>query len=298
MNHGGSNLSFYLLGRHSLAWAISWPLLFLFIGMIFKSRNQQGVWFLWSWFLVPYIFFTLFISTKEVRHILPLIPSMAIITMLGLHHLQKHKRALFAGVFTLTAIMWLETSWHIPLLGPSFRLLANPPRGIAWVEAYGYAVQQGQETNISYGYTWPTGYNKEIRQLVKKIQEDKEKTDAGESISRIVVVPNYQYLTGSNVKFFGNIIGLRADYELSRKLRTDAAADAQMAIITQADYVITKEGYQGPPVWNPQAETMTATEKNPESELFAQLTLIGQWTITTPEDLEPVAVRLYKKENL
>lgn len=291
---GITNLGFYLFGRHALAWGVSWPLLFLFLGMSFIARKKKGALFLFSWFALPYLFFTLFISTKEVRHILPLIPSLAIITVMGLHQLKKYRRLLFISVFVLTGIMWLETSWHVPLLGPSFRLFGNPPRQMAWAEVYGYAVSQNQETNIAYGYTWPTRYNTQIRQLVAKIQEDKKKSGVT-AISRIAVVPNYQYLTGANVKFFGTVSGLKADYELSRSLRTTKEIHA--AIIAQSDYVITKQGYQGPAVWNPHADILTAAEQNPDSELFAPLTLIGQWEILTPEDPQPVTMRLYKRNH-
>ncbi len=279
------NISYY---AERLMYGISWPLTSLFlIGLffVFYKRKKEN-WILLSWIFVPYILMTFFLYSKESRYFLPAFPAVAIVSASLLFYFKKNWFKIFIIAFTVVfgIFFWVETSWGTRMLGAGINYERS---GIG--NHYGYYNLTTED--VWFGPTYPTARQANVREIPRAILEDKEERGTLKRKSKIAVVPNSIYLSAAPVQFYGNLIGLEADYSLSSRIRSGDFFE----LLPEADYIITKTGEQGPKVWRGQLDEIAIEEKNPSSEIFSQYELIGKWELSGIENKVREA-RLYRKK--
>jgi len=79
------------------------------------ARRAMSSWALIAtWLGVPYLIFTL-ISVKEIRHFLPSLPALAIVSGMGLSLLEGRRKNLIVGAVILAGVAQLLVLSHLPL---------------------------------------------------------------------------------------------------------------------------------------------------------------------------------------
>jgi len=280
------NINYYILKTIK---SVTWPLALLMLtGIIFSFlRHKKEDWFLLSWILLPYFLMTFLIYSKESRYFLPEYPALAIISAGTILSLKKIwlKRTLVIGGVIIGIFIWIETSWGILFLPWKFY------QQIGFFRTYGYFVPSTED--VGYGFTRPTQYQTAIKEIPRAILADRSKRKvSAESPSKILVVPNSIFLTAAQIQFYGNLIGLKADYSLSSKVRVKDFRK----FLPQADYIITKTGDQGPSIWSPHLKDIQEESENPESEIFSKYELIDTWPLNGIE-AENQTARLYRRKD-
>jgi len=106
-NHSGSQLYFFMIIM------MTSPIVFLLflayvIKLVWRRKANQDELYLWVWFLFILIFFTFFVSVKQVRFFLPVLPALSIVSALGmislserLGSLSKFPEKVFIMVFAI-----------------------------------------------------------------------------------------------------------------------------------------------------------------------------------------------------
>ncbi len=261
---------------------MGWPLAVLAIlALIFYVfQRKKESWLLIIWILIPYFILTFLFYSKESRYFLPIYPALAIITAGAIFSLKNNRfrKLLLFLTITLGIFFWVETSWKIDF----FSSAVYPRLGLNG--SYGFF-------NTNYGFTYPTQYHLNIKEIPRAISEDKQERGLESEESQIIVIPNSIFLSAAPIEFYGNLIGLKADYSLSSQIRTDD----YFRFIKQADYLVAKTGDQGPRVFFPKID-LNKIEKELEksnSQIFKKFKLIKSWTLNGIEQGMTEA-RLYR----
>lgn len=106
----------------------------------------------------------------------------------------------------------------------------------------------------------------------------------------ILIVPNSLYLSPQQVQFYASLLNLDADTTASRTIRQTAD---NVPLLLDADYIITKTGDQGPPLWATYLENIVAEEARTDGVFAEHFDRIGSATMTTVEDPAP-EIRIYR----
>ncbi len=285
---------------------MGWPLLLaaaLAAGVLWRARGnalaQKSGLLLTVWLLVPYALLTYAFAAKEARYILPLYHPLALITAGGLAQLSRVQRVA-SGIG-----LGLIGAWFFVSTGFGWQpLSAKVERQLAIDHTYGY--QQITPKQPGYGYSWPTQYHSAVRALPQIIRDDlaARGEPARDEIVRVVVLPNSIYLTAQQVQWYalldgrGRTNGPELEYALSSQVRF---GDWRVPLAA-ADYIIAKEGDQGPEAWGANLkeirdiEAAAARSDNGES-VFDTFDLIGELTLTGIEKKDR-AVRLWRRKEM
>ncbi|MBI3120504.1 MAG: glycosyltransferase family 39 protein [Candidatus Kerfeldbacteria bacterium] len=272
------------------------PMLIVFsgIGLIIAFiRRSRADFFVLASTIIPYLILTFALFSKESRYFLPVYPFIAILACLPISILKNWKRWTFVTVLVLIhLIIWMDTSWGTRLLPQ--KIYATR----VFQSAYGYQHIRGD--NPKYGFTTPTRYHTNLRDVVSAIQQDVALRNFSNMTIHIAVVPNSIFLTAQQIQFHARLLGLDTvngsvtiDYSLSSKVRT---ADWREAL-SRADYVITKTGDQGPKIWGSFLPDVVNAENHPDESVFSPFTLLSTWELSGIES-QPSEMRLYRAVRL
>ncbi len=257
----------------------SWPLaLFWMIGLaLFIIYHKKNRWLMIVSLMTPYFIMTFGFYSKESRYILPLLPLLAICTSALCVYVQNRWRwIMLGGCIVLALGVWYDTSWGTRLL--------------PWQAGYGY--QLITPTKPRFGFTYPTSYHTNLPTLTNIIIQDLQSHPIADRPIRLAVVPNSIFLTAQQIAYAMLLqTSISFDYSLSSQLRQGIN---WRNTISQADYVITKTGDQGPKVWQPNGIMIAQAESNLDP-VFDQFILLYSATLNGIEK-QPAIVRIYRKK--
>lgn len=284
------NFSYYI---KKVIQGITWPLAFLLFGGLFYVIRQRKFpdLFLLVWIFVPYIIFTFFFYSKESRYLLPIYPALAITSSLTILYLKgKWRYFLIAPVLTFGFIIWTETSWNLKFSFNQIFLLEQ-------FSAYG--LQTVTTEKVWYGFTYPTSYQTVIKEIPLVVQEDVSTHFPKKEQIRIAIVPNSIFFTAQQIQYYGRLSGLErkenaftVDYSLSSLVRGPQWRN----YVTQADYLVTKTGEQGPTPWVGYLNEVTQEEQKQGGEIFDHFELVQRWPLNGIESSQQEA-RLYRRKD-
>ncbi len=270
---------------------ISWPLAAFALAALFMAlrRRSKADAFLAIWFFVPYFIMTFVLFSKESRYFLPAFPAVALLTSSFFRELTTRARVIGVSLLMIVGLFfWVETSWTALLIPHEFH------KDIKLYQNYGYFAKR--ENAFPWGYPSPTQYQTNVPKIADAIRDDIRERANKKDTYTIIIVPNSVYLSGQQIQYYGRLNGLEnvdnayvLDYSLSGRVRTEEWSEA----IIKADYVVTKTGDQGPPVWAGYLGDIVYEESLPESPIFSQFERMGTWQLQGVE-LQPQEARLYR----
>lgn len=279
-----ANIVFY---AKQLILSTGWPLALFWISglLLFVVRNTTKRWLLIVSILVPYLIMTFGFYSKESRYILPLLPLLALCTSALFVYVQAWWRwAMLGGCIIIASWLWLETSWHIRLFPNSFYHIGR------FENMYGYQIVTPKKPR--FGFTYPTSYHANLPDLSQVIIGDLQTNPITDRPVRIAVVPNSIFLTAQQISYYMSLTTTTPfEYALSSQLRQGTH---WQQVLSQADYIITKTGDQGPKVWQPNGEIIRQAEAS-DGSIFHQFTVIYTATLQGIEDV-PTTVKIYRKK--
>lgn len=282
------NITYY---ARQIARTVTWPLAIVAgLGGVFMlaRRNKSDAFVLFA-FVLPYLVMTFVLFSKESRYFLPAFPWVAVSMAVLIAQLRR-ARWLAGGIIVLIALIaWTETSWGTRLFPDAFYKHAQLE------SAYGY--QTIRPHDPKFGFTQPTQHHTNLHEVPTAIQNDINARPFDKPTINIAVVPNSMFLTSQHIQYEMRLAGLDApdqtpafDYSVSSHVR---GSDWQNAI-TGADYLITKTGDQGPPIWGKSLADIANEETNPDSAVFSEFELLHEWPLNGIEH-ETQTMRLYRK---
>jgi hypothetical protein len=183
-----------------------------------------------SWFLIPFIIFSLGVN-KDIRFLLPILPALGfIIARLIMNSLNQRRRRRIAIPLLLIFPFFLFGYTSLPLSATYIASL-KPFLIVA--------------PNIGYAYP-PVNQIWEQLQILKWIEQDALKNNVKIDFP-IGIIPNYEYFNPSNFIYFS--INQNFPYQFEgfvspAKDQTEWAAQRERLL--QMDYLITKTGDQCP----------------------------------------------------
>lgn len=297
------NISFY---ADQTIRGITWPLSIAFvIGLICLGwKYKKQFWYLLLVIIIPYLFLTLALYSKESRYFLPVFPLLAAVTV-GMFLRVRSKASLGekrphgelvepwlwisgGALAAVAAIFWLQTSFGVPIISRSARddlQLTNT-----------YGLQDITTQKPFFGFTYPITYQSNVPEIADELKTDIEANKtAGETV-KVAVVPNSIFLSGQPVEFYTRLNGVnrpggnyRLDFSYSSKVRGRDWRDQ----IVSADYLITKTGDQGPAIWGPALNEVRDAEKSGDLIFTENFEQVKTWTLRGIEGEEREA-RLYR----
>lgn len=282
------NISFY---ADQTIRGLTWPLAIAFVvGLICLGwKYKKQFWYLLLVIIIPYLFLTLVLYSKESRYLLPVFPLLAIVT-LGIFLVLPTRWRLIVGlvVGAVAAIFWLQTSFGVPIISRQARddlQLTNT-----------YGLQDITTQKPFFGFTYPTTYQSNVPEIADELKADIEANEMTGETVKVAVVPNSIFLSGQPVEFYTRLNGLnqpggkyRLDFSYSSKVR---GGDWREQIV-QADYLITKTGDQGPTVWGPALNEVRDAEASGDPIFTENFELVKTWKLHGIEGEEQEA-RLYR----
>lgn len=212
--------------------------------LIWKRKNFSTK-ILFLWIFISYFIFTM-VHSKETRYLLPIYPAFALISS-SLINLNKNK--LFKILLTLLIIFvglsyYIKISWDVDFL---FGKFIKP------------------KFYFGYGFTHPTQEPRSTSEIIEFIAKDRDEVLGKSFNSKIALVPNSEHLNPFKLSYYATFKRLNLDFHsLSRYVRTSSFYET----LFQADYIITKTGDQGPPLWTRFSEKITALEEDSNEPLF------------------------------
>lgn len=285
------NISFY---AKQTSRAITWPLAIAFIAgllILFWKQRKVAVYLLFA-IGVPYLFLTFALYSKESRYFLPVFPLLAVITMSFLLLSRKIWRVVGGiGLALVAGLFWLQTSFAVPVIN------ASAQKTLRLDDAYGF--QKVMSEKPYFGFTFPTAYHKNLPEIIEGLKNDVAVNQPAGKTVKVAVVPNNIFLSGQPAEFYARLNGLnrpggdwRLDFSYSSKVR---GGDWREQII-QADYLITKTGDQGPPVWGPELKEVSVAEVSGDPIFTENFELLETWSLPGIEG-KPTEARLYRSNN-
>jgi len=278
------NLVYYV---SQINYGLGLPLLLLsLVGLVALVRYTRRIesWILLTWLVVPYLIMTLAFVSKESRYILPLFPALAVIASAVV--LFSAKRWLVVTTFVWIGAFgffpWLDTSWGAGLTPWNNQNVPQPLR------LYGFRPVTPEDPQ--YGFRQPTDYHQELKAVAAFMANDWRQVGQPTETALVAVVPNSLSSTAQQYQFFTELAGMRTDYSLSSQIRSN---DENVDLISEADYVVTKTGEQGPTVWQGKVANIVAAEADPDSVFNQEFQLIGTATLHGVEQPDP-EVRVYR----
>ncbi len=283
------NLSFY---ADQTIRGITWPLAIAFIvGLICLGwKYKKQFWYLLAAIMLPYLFLTFALYSKESRYFLPIFPFLAIVTV-AIFLVWRNKLCLIGGAVlaAVSTVFWLQTSFGLPIISPTAQT--------DWKLATTYGLQKVTADKPYFGFTYPTRYQSNVPEIIDTLKQEIESTATPGQTIKVAVVPNSIFLSGQPLEFYSRLNGLnepngkyRLDFSYSSKVR---GADWRDQIV-QADYLITKTGDQGPLVWGPILPEIREAEAGGDSIFSDNFELVKTWPLNGIEG-EDQEARLYRR---
>lgn len=282
----------YYIGKTTTG--MSWPLaLFAGAGVLrLLYKHTRSDWFLLVWCALPYLLLTFVLYSKESRYFLPVFPALAIASAAFVSNLPGRRRLRMIGwsvIGVLVIFLWLETSWHVRLLPSSWYVSSR----LALTHGYYEPTPKGP----GFGFAYPTQYQTNLPDIVDTLAESIRAHPPTSNTVQIAVVPNSIFLTAQQIQYYAKLNGIdsvrqpfRLEYALSSRVR----GPHWRTEILKADYLITKIGDQGPPVWGPSLSEISAEELKKKSDIFSQFELIATFPLDGIER-KPQEARLYRR---
>jgi len=195
------------------------------------ERSKVSTWIMLSWFLVPFIFFSVGVN-KDVRFLLPALPPIGFfIARLMMSFFNNYNLGKFVIVLFMAFPCFFFGYTSLPL-SSSYFLQVGPFLMIA--PQVGYVARPVSQI-------WP------LEKMLITINEDAAKNNLKNANNPIFVgvVPNYEYFNVNNLGYFSahNNLPLALDL-FDPPLNNDWTI--QKNRILSKDYIITKTGNQGP----------------------------------------------------
>ena len=285
------NLSFY---ADQTVRGITWPLAIAFIiGLICLGwQHKKQFWYILLALVLPYLFLTFALYSKESRYFLPVFPLLALSTVFFLAVLPGKWRWWGGGALAVAAgIFWLQTSFGVLIIFVSAR------DALQLTNTYG--LQAVTVEKPYFGFTYPTAYQANLPEIAQKLKEEVESAKTPGQTVKVAVVPNSIFLSGQPLEFYTRLNGLnqpngkyRMDFSYSSKVR---GSDWREQII-QADYLITKTGDQGPLIWGPALKEIREAEASRDQIFTEDFELVQTWILRGIE-VDNQEARLYRRNN-
>ncbi|MFH1597842.1 MAG: phospholipid carrier-dependent glycosyltransferase [Patescibacteria group bacterium] len=281
------NIGYYVRKTvNSLTWPLAaWSLVGLFF--FIKNRVKNG-WFLLAWIVVPYLIMTFLFYSKESRYFLPVFPALAILAATSFWKVNRIWRHVGIGlILTMGVFVWTETSWGVKSFSD------NIYEKLALSEEYGY--KNVTYSDVRYGFTYPTQYHNNLEVVASALKTDLQQNKSEHNLIKIAVVPNSIFLSGQPVQYWGRLLELESfnhDYQVDYALSSRIRSTDWQEVITEADYLITKTGDQGPAIWGKHLAEIAESEKNGDP-IFDNFELIQSWPLLGIEE-DNQAVNLYR----
>jgi hypothetical protein len=285
------NFVYYLQGTvKSIGLLSSILLLPAVIIAIWRHRDEDL--FLLAWIFGAYAVMTFFLFSKESRYLLPIVPALAVMTVLSAQRFQRTIQSIgLVSVCLIALFFWYDTTWGSSWSSPAWERDSTIAR---WT--YGYFPHS--PTSIPYGVTTPSQYHTNLERIPERIRQDLIQHERAGLIF-IAVVPNSVYLTAAQIQFYARLVELdhpknafQTDYRTSSAVRHERWRQD----ILRADYLITKTGEQGPSQWVGSLPEIALEEKNPASEIFRRFELLETWPLEGVEST-PQEARLYRQNS-
>ncbi len=208
-------------------------ILVIFLQRKVFSRNQ--LWFLGSWFLVPFSVFSI-VNFKEIRHVLPIFPVVGIVIGALLDILLGQKRklqiALCPVIFLFPVFNFFYFSFDLPFVlrkdieyGP-FVLLVKDPRKLSQAQSPLYSFPANREK-------W------QLDQIIQVILDNSN--DIGRA--HILVCVEHPYLNGCTLEYQTFLV--RDNLSINDLVMLGGPEEIKKGIYS-SDFLVTKTKYQGP----------------------------------------------------
>jgi len=273
-----NNLFYYFSRLHQSIYLIFFILFILgliYIILIKKYRNLS----LLLWFFIPYIIMT-FLFSKESRYFLPAYPMVAVSSAVFLATLKyKTLKSVLIIFFTVFGLYYFtETSWNI-------RLLSN----VSFLKpilfsGYGYILPTSESPR--YGYTYPIKFDSKIKDTIDTIQQSKKDDKI---IPKVAIIPNDIFFNSQQFVYYTALKKYKIDYSPSSKIRNQSYEQN----LSEADFIVTKTGFQGPEIWAKYSKEITDMENNPENQIFYKQYKL----IKSMEREDGSTIKIYQKAN-
>lgn len=281
--------------------AVGWhTVVFAAVGLIalwYTSRKHlqyRSLLFIVLWILLPYLVMTFLLHSKESRYILPIYPAIALLAAYTVTLFTKRIGRVIVIALMLCAAIFVQLE-----LATTRELVPSQLHSIAEAKM-NYLYRSVTPQDPRYGVQHPTQFNSLIHKIPLDIITHLEKhpLPVGQTVN-IAVVPNSMYLTAQQIQFLAVISGLDrtknnwlVDYSISSSIRD---GDNYFQKLSNADFIITKTGDQGPAIWGPQLQSISTMEqeqiKNGEG-FFSELVILSEYALDGLER-ESSSIRLY-----
>lgn len=199
-----------------------------------EARQAILLWLAGSYFILSFL-----IDNKDVRHLVPCAPAIALLVSDGVQHQAKRWRRIWLTLLlATTTVYFLGAQWGIPRFDRVIRFRAAQYDWKLWDGAL-------------YRETVPHRENWNIAPLIERLKADATGHPFGHSPVRIGIVPFLFRYTDQTLRCYANFQNFSTEAQ-----SLGNAADP--SILLTFDYVITKSGDQGIPALTTNVEAMNS----------------------------------------